>query len=378
MDVGLYLHFPFCVRKCRYCDFLSFPADENTKKVYASQMIREIRGYEKTLAGRTVSSIFLGGGTPSLMPPGSLKEIFRALYDCFDVSPKAEITMEVNPGTLSEKVLFLIGERVNRVSLGAQSFRDEELKYLGRIHSAREAENSFRRLRDAGVANINLDLMSGIPLQTEESLAESLRAAASLRPEHISCYSLIVEEGTPFHSMQQQEKLPLPDEEAERRFYYLTRDFLENEGYHRYEISNFAREGCECRHNLRYWRRGDYIGFGLGAASLFNHTRWRNTRSLSRYLRDANDPGKLVREMEQLDKKSEIEEYMFLGLRTQAGISTADFEMQFGLPAGDIYGDVLKDLTDQGLLETADGTYLRLTDRGIDVSNRVLAMFLLD
>ncbi len=378
MDVGLYLHFPFCWKKCSYCDFLSFPADEDTKKLYASAMIREIRGYAHTLEGRTVDSVFLGGGTPSLMPAGALRDIFRALCDCFDIAADAEITMEMNPGTVNERIASFAYDYVNRVSLGVQSSDDRELKALGRIHGRADAEKSFRMLRDHGMRNISLDLMTGIPLQTADSLEQTLRFALELEPEHISAYSLIVEEGTEFHRMREEGSLILPDEETERDFYRMTRERLEAAGYLQYEISNFAKRGFECCHNLRYWRRGDYVGFGIGAASLFRHTRWRNTRNLKRYLRDSADPGRIVREMEQLSLREEVEEFMFLGLRTREGVSAGRFRETFLLEMEDIYGEKIADFRRQGLLEDTGEDGIRLTPAGIDVSNIVMSGFLLD
>ena len=376
MDTGLYLHFPFCARKCRYCDFLSFPADEDTKRIYAAAMIREIRAYADTLKNRKIDTIFLGGGTPSVMPAGSLRDIMRAVCDSFDVLPDAEITMEINPGTLHAHLLPFICDYVNRVSLGVQSAVDEELKFLGRIHSREDAEKSFGLLRDAGIRNISLDLMSAIPGQTEESFRESLAFAAGLKPEHISCYSLIVEEGTEFYRLQKEGKLHLPDEDTERRMYGFAGEFLEDAGYSRYEISNYARDGFRCRHNVRYWKRADYIGFGIGAASLFEHTRWRNTRSLEHYFEDSADPRRIVREMEQLDLKSEVEEFMFLGLRMREGISKREFREKFSLGFDDVYGDVCEEMVREGMI-VCEGDVVRLTGRGTDVSNRVMAEFLL-
>ncbi len=376
-DLGLYLHFPFCVKKCSYCDFLSAPADEETKQLYAEAMVREIRGYAESMRGERVSSIFLGGGTPSLMAARSLRRIFRTIYECFDVDPKAEITMEMNPGTVNEAILNFAADYINRVSLGVQSANDRELELLGRIHTRHEAENSLRLLTHAGITNLNIDLMSGIPTQTEASWRETLDWAVGMDVPHISAYSLIVEEGTPFYALRERGKLPLPDEETERGMYYLTEELLGNAGLLRYEISNYARPGYECRHNLRYWQRGAYLGFGIGAASLYDHKRWHNTNNLRHYLEDSADPNRLVRELEQLDKRSEIEEFMFLGLRTMHGISEKAFFDAFGIEMKELYGKTLQSLVDAGSLQTTDEGYA-LTHNGIDISNRVLSEFLLD
>jgi oxygen-independent coproporphyrinogen-3 oxidase len=376
--IGLYLHFPFCVRKCRYCDFLSSPPDEETKGRYAAALIREIRAYGGALRDREVDSVFLGGGTPSVMPVPHLRRIFEVLRETFRIAPGAEITMEVNPGTVTEPLMELIREEVSRVSLGVQSFDDRELAFLGRIHTASEADRSVERLRMAGVNNLNLDLMSGLPDQTEESWEKTLIHALSLRPEHISAYSLIVEEGTPFAAMRKEGRLPLPDEGTERRMYARTGEILAAAGFRRYEISNYAREGFACRHNIRYWRRGEYLGLGLGAASLMDETRWRNTRSLKTYLDGSASPEAILRDVERLDRKSEIEEFMFLGLRMTDGITEEAFRHAFALSLADVYGDVIRKLEREGLM-TGDGRgRFRLTDYGIDISNEVLAEFLLD
>ncbi len=376
--VGLYLHFPFCARKCLYCDFLSFPAGEDEKKLYASAMVREIRACADLLHGRTVDSIFLGGGTPSVMPAGSMREIMRAVNESFRISPDAEITMEMNPGTVNPRILSFASEYVNRVSLGVQSADREELGALGRIHSAEDAERTFGMLRGAGIGNISLDLMLAVPGQTEQSLLGTLGFAAGLMPDHISCYSLIVEDGTPFAAMEERGELDLPDEETERKLYYLARGFLEDRGYRRYEISNFAKQGRSCRHNMRYWKRGDYLGIGLGASSLFDHSRWKNTPVMREYLEDSGDPGRLVRELTRLDLRGEIEEFMFLGLRMDEGVSGDDFRENFSLELTDVYGDVIGRLAEEGLMEKSGRDRFRLTDRGVDVSNRVLAEFLFD
>ncbi len=376
-ETGLYLHFPFCVRKCGYCDFLSFPAEEETRKIYAAALIREIRGNAGVLRDRKVTSIFLGGGTPSVMPVQQLRRIFSVLYECFDIADDCEITMEINPGTLNEKVLSFVFDHITRVSLGVQSFNDEELRGLSRIHTAEEAEESFRLLRESGVRNINLDLMSAIPGQSAESWEQTLVKAVSLRPDHISAYSLIVEENTPFGRMRDEGVLVLPDEETERFMYAETARILSGAGYERYEISNYAKPGFRCRHNIKYWRREDCLGLGLGAASKLGAVRWKNTDSFEHYLKHSADPGMLVCEMEDMTRSAEAEEFMFLGLRMTEGVSAQEFEQTFGSSMRDVYGDVLDRLCGQGLLYMpAEGRYA-LTDRGIDVSNMVLSEFLL-
>ena len=377
-SLGLYLHFPFCVKKCRYCDFLSFPGNMDAMRLYAAAMIREMDACADLARDRHVVSIFLGGGTPSVMPARLLREIMSALRREFRVDPDAEITMEMNPGTLNAAVLSFAGDCVNRVSLGVQSFSDSELAMLGRIHTAAEAERGFAMLRDNGIRNISLDLMSGIPGHTAESLGRSLRTAVGLGPEHISVYSLIVEEGTPFWDLREKGQLPLPGEDEERAMYHMTKRILAESGYRRYEISNYARPGFSCRHNERYWRRGDYLGFGIGAASLFEEKRWSNTRDFHEYLECSSDPARIIRDLETLDARSEIEEFMFLGLREMEGVTEQDFRSSFGMAMRDIYGDTLDRLVSEGVMTSDGNGRWYLTERGIDVSNMVLAEFLLD
>ncbi len=375
-DLGLYLHFPFCEKKCDYCDFLSFSSDLSTKEAYAAALIREIVAYQKTAESCLVGSIFLGGGTPSVMPARLLKEIFSALAASFEIAGDAEITMEMNPGTVSEDNLSFAADSINRVSLGVQSFHDEELKMLGRIHTRKQAVDSVSLLKKAGIKNLNIDLMSGIPGQTVRSWRDNLDQAIALDVPHISAYSLIVEEGTPFFDRYQNGD-HLPDEDAERQMYYDTRKYLAGAGCLRYEISNYAKEGYECRHNLRYWRRGPYIGLGLGASSLFDHKRWKNTESLKQYLRDSADPQKIARDLTPLDTRDEMEEFMFLGLRTMRGVSEETFKAAFHRSMGDVYGAVLTRQIEEGFMKKIGDRYA-LTDRGIDVSNRILSEFLLD
>lgn len=376
-DLGIYLHFPFCVRKCRYCDFLSAPADGSVRHAYAEALIREIRASAGAYAGASVSSVFLGGGTPPLMAARDLAAVMDALGASFRLKADAEITMEVNPGTLNGSILSFIRTYVNRVSMGVQSFDDGELKTLGRIHTAREAVRGVSLLRGAGVKNLNLDLMTGIPGQTQETLSATLAEALPLSPEHLSVYSLIVEEGTPFFALAERGGLDLPGEETEREMYWNTRRTLAEAGYQSYEISNYAKPGFACRHNLRYWERKSYLGFGTGAASLWNETRWKNTADLSFYLKNSGTPGALMREMEVLPLRARMEEFAFLGLRKTEGVREADFFSAFGLPFGEVYGAAAAKLLEQGLLAEEDRRWF-LTERGVDVSNTVLAEFLLD
>lgn len=372
-ELELYIHIPFCVRKCAYCDFLSGPADYEAQRSYKEALIREIENVE-SFVDSEVSSIFIGGGTPSVFSEQWMAEVLEKVYTHFTVRQDAEISIEANPGTVNLKKLAVYRQAgINRISFGCQSADNRELKMLGRIHTWEEFLESFSMAREAGFSNINVDLMSGLPGQSLQSWEESLHKTAQLKPEHISAYSLIVEEGTPFAS----QKLELPDEEEERKMYERTREILEDWGYHQYEISNYARPGRECRHNLGYWQRKEYLGLGLGSASLVGETRFSNTRNMENYLNNSDSAAKIREEREILTVQEQMEEFMFLGLRMTEGISVTEFREVFGVSLEQIYGKVLEKYKKLELLEERGGR-LRLTRKGISVSNPVLADFLLD
>ena len=281
----LYVHIPFCIRKCAYCDFVSGPGTKAMQKEYEEALLAEIDAAEET-AEREVISVFFGGGTPSAVDAGMLARVMEKLRSKYVFSEDAEITLEANPGTLdAEKLKCYRKSGFNRISIGCQSVHDEELKRLGRIHTFAEFQESFALARDAGFANINVDLMSGLPEQSEEKWEESLRTIAELSPEHISAYSLIVEPGTPFA----EQKLDLPDEDTEREMYARTAEILAEYGFFQYEISNYAKPGYECRHNIVYWTMDEYIGLGIGAASFFNGRRYSNTLDMKQYIRTMED-----------------------------------------------------------------------------------------
>lgn len=372
-ELELYIHIPFCVRKCAYCDFLSGPAGYEAQRAYKEALIREIENVE-SFANSEVSSIFIGGGTPSVFSEQWMAEILEKVYAHFTVRQDAEISIEVNPGTVDLKKLAVYRQAgINRISFGCQSGNDRELKMLGRIHTWEEFLESFSMAREAGFSNINVDLMSGLPGQSLQSWEESLHKTAQLKPEHISAYSLIIEEGTPFAS----QKLELPEEEEERKMYERTREILEDWGYHQYEISNYAKPGRECRHNLGYWQRKEYLGLGLGSASLVRDTRFSNTRSMENYLNNSGNVAKIREEREILTVQEQMEEFMFLGLRMTEGISVTEFREVFGVSLEHIYGKILEKYKRMELLEETGGQ-LRLTRKGISVSNPILADFLLD
>ncbi len=376
-ELELYIHIPFCVKKCAYCDFLSSPQSEEVIESYVEALILEIKGHD-TYAD-TVTSIFLGGGTPSILSGEQMERIFHAVRARFDVAQDAEITIEANPGTVTvEKLNAYRRCGINRISFGLQSANNEELKLLGRIHTYEEFLTSYNLAREAGFDNINVDLISAIPKQTIQSFEETLQKVSALNPEHISAYSLIVEEGTPFAKLYGEDgpkEKDLPSEEEEREIYRRTEEILNRSGYIRYEISNYAKHGKECRHNLGYWERKNYLGLGLGSASLMDNVRYKNIDDLDVYIKHAHDPKQIQEQIEPLTVVEQIEEFMFLGLRKMQGISATEFENQFGSALEECYGEQIERFLREGLLERKD-SYLKLTKQGIDVSNYVLAEFL--
>lgn len=385
-ELELYIHIPFCVQKCKYCDFLSAPASGQVQSAYMDALLREIRegfgeetrdGFgEEACDGRNlVVSVFFGGGTPSVVEPVWIVRLMEAVRARYVLAEDAEVSMEVNPGTVTAESLRLYREAgVNRLSIGCQSARDEELARIGRIHTYGQFLEAYRQAREAGFSNINVDLISALPGQSMAGWEESLYRVLELLPppEHISVYSLIVEEGTPFYEMQEKGLLELPDEDLEREMYWKTAEILQNYGYEHYEISNYAGKGFKCRHNCGYWQRRNYLGFGLGAASLYQNVRFRNTDSMERYLEMVPQ----CRLEEQcLEIREQMAETMFLGLRMAEGVSLSEFERLYGVSAEEIYGDAIRESMAQGLLERAKDNLI-LTKRGVDVSNYVMAKFL--
>ncbi len=383
--LAIYLHIPFCVRKCLYCDFLSAPASADQIENYVNLMLREIRAAADggQLQDYEAATVFLGGGTPSLLAVSQIETILCKLRAVIPVRADAEITMEMNPGTVTKgKLADLKRIGINRISIGVQSLQDDELVLLGRIHRATEVYRLWEWTEQLQFRNRSLDLMSGIPGQTQESFRDTLEKAAALEPEHISTYSLIVEEGTPFYAMYPNGAV---DEETDRKLYALTKEVLKKHGYERYEISNYAKDGYACRHNLTYWSRGEYLGFGLGAASLMNDVRFRNAGDIAGYERDisvrearacSGKASPAYGEWEPLSAKDRMAETMFLGLRLTKGVSEQAFYEQFGCSLYEIYGSVLEKHRKNGLLKQKDG-FLFLTEYGLDVSNYVMADFLL-
>lgn len=432
-ELSLYIHIPFCVRKCGYCDFLSAPADEKARDRYVQALLMEIERYQGTeTADRRIRTLYIGGGTPSTLSVKQLECIIQKIKCTFNICDDIEASMEINPGTASkEKCRALYQMGINRLSIGLQSTNDKELKTLGRIYSYEDFLNTYTWCREAGFQNINVDLMAALPYQTVESYTSGLRKIIRLAPEHISAYSLILEEGTSFYQKYNSGCYPLPDEEQERLMYRETEQILAQAGYERYEISNYAKKGYACRHNLVYWQGGDYLGLGLGSSSYMDGVRFHNTTDFDTYVnqytnedriagrKDEHMQGqkktqiagsfaeqdiqlrcrKYVEDREELSMQAKMEEFMFLGLRVMAGVSGTEFEKRFGKTMEDVYGDVLRKHEEEGLLriergearkedrkeasaaEPAEGKTnierVMLTTKGVDVSNYVFADFLL-
>lgn len=380
-NLELYLHIPFCVKKCNYCDFFSASGTPKEQADYVSAMIQEIQSYQELSGEYEVQTIFLGGGTPSLLTPEQIEQIFDAIYHIFSVNENAEITMEMNPGTVDiEKLHAMKAAGVNRLSIGLQSAQNEELKMLGRIHTFEEFLETWKLIEQAGFKNRNIDLMSALPGQTIESYKDTLSKVLALEPEHISAYSLILEEGTVFYDWYEKGKLDrgawkLPSEEEEYAMGELTIQRLAEAGMHRYEISNYAKPGKECRHNLGYWDRVEYLGIGAGSSSLIKGERFDHIRDRKAYIEKIRNGESILIDREILSVESQMEEFMYLGLRKIEGVSRTDFQNYFGKNVDDVYGEILDKLEEEQLLEFS-GNRIRLTHRGMDVSNCVLAEFL--
>ncbi len=380
-ELQLYIHIPFCIKKCAYCDFLSGPQNQDTIDNYVEALVGEVLWYKgNEVAQRKITTVFLGGGTPSVLTPMHIRRIFEALREVFVIDGGVEITIEANPGTITEEKLEAYKQvGINRISFGLQSANNDELRMLGRIHTFEAFLESYQMARAHGFDNINVDLISAIPGQTVQSWESSLQKVIELQPEHISAYSLIIEEGTPFAEVYGEGKAgerELPSEEEERTIYHRTEEILGQAGYHRYEISNYARGGRECKHNLGYWERKNYLGLGLGSASLMDNVRYKNTDDLNRYIDGAERAIDMQEDKEELTRTQQMEEFVFLGLRKMQGISLQLFESTFGRAIYEYYGQNIAKMQKENLVIIEDG-YLRLTEKGIDISNYVFGELLL-
>lgn len=394
--LSLYIHIPFCKHKCIYCDFLSFDDRTNTTQIqYINALTSEIRMYKPYADRFIVKTIYIGGGTPTIMDEAMIGKILDTVGHIFKIDRFPEITIEANPGTMKYTDLISFREYgINRLSIGLQSADSELLRRLGRIHSYDEFLKGFDSARRAGFENISVDVMSGLPGQDLHTLVDTLTKVCELSPEHISVYSLQVEKDTPLYDREDLIDM-IPDESADREMYSMTKKVLKSFGYNRYEFSNYSKPGYESRHNSVYWTGGQYIGFGIGAASFFKGQRFTNIKNLDSYIEICEDiRDELTRDTDRnklydnatmvlrtdvetmfIDKR--MEEFMYLGLRMTAGVSREEFKQRFDRDMFDVYGEVINKYTDQGFM-SVDENRVRLTDRGIDVSNYILADFILD
>ncbi len=376
---GLYIHIPFCKKKCRYCDFVSFPALER-EDLYFVALVAEMRKYAPLMKDRAFDTVFIGGGTPTVLKPGRTAALLNEARKCFAIKPEAEITSEANPESASEEKLNELYEAgVNRLSLGLQSANDLELHAIGRIHSRQDFINAVSAARKVGFTNINADVMHGLPGQTEESCIDTLRLVTELEIPHISSYSLILEEGTPLYDDVRNGRVMLPDPDDTADMEDAGFEFLAQRGYARYEISNFAKPGFECRHNLNYWDNGEYLGIGLNSHSALrlkgDWTRFNNTDDLNEYINELGE-GKLpVRNTRKIERDEEMFETIMLGLRKIKGVSRREFEERFGCDPVEKYAPAVSELEMDGWLEaTEDSMYL--TKRGLDFQNEALIKFM--
>lgn len=377
-DLGLYIHIPFCVKKCAYCDFLSWKGSDEEREAYVQALEKEISSYSEFAKDYRVSTVFFGGGTPSVLEGEQTERILKKIRDTFRVEKDAEITLEMNPGTAQKEKLLLYRELgINRLSIGLQSVKNENLKLLGRIHTYGDFLDSYRMAREAGFDNISADLISTLPGQTLEEWKEELEILQETPLEHISVYQLIIEKGTEFYEKYGENEELLPDEETSREIYLWTGKYLKEHGFEQYEISNYARPSRKSRHNLRYWERKDYLGLGLGAASMVHNIRMSNTRDWEKYIEGSQNPKRLREEVEFLEEPRQMEEFMFLGLRKTEGVSRKEFRRIFGRDLDMVYEKALQKHLENGMLE-ASKDRIRLSQAGILVSNQVLSDFIFD
>ncbi|EDT70360.1 radical SAM family heme chaperone HemW [Clostridium perfringens] len=374
--ISLYIHIPFCAQKCLYCDFPSFARKDHLRKAYIEALNKEIISLREKHNNLEINTIFIGGGTPSVLEADELECLLKEVAK-LNMAKDVEYSMECNPGNLTEEKLEVMKKYgVNRISMGLQAKQDNLLKGLGRIHNYKTFKENFLLAKKVGFNNINVDLMFGLPNQRLNEWEETLREIISLEPAHISAYSLIIEEGTAFYNLYENDKLKLPTEEEERKMYHLAKKILEENGFNQYEISNYAKERKECRHNLAYWNMDNWIGVGSAAASYINGKRIKNISSVEEYINSINEKREAVEEIINNSKNDNMEEFMFMGLRKINGIDENEFKKRFSMNINDVYGEILNKYIDEGLL-IRDSGMIFLSEKGIEISNIIMADFLL-
>ena len=375
-SLGIYLHIPYCLHKCGYCDFNSHPENEEEAEAYVSALLLEIDHYAHRLTGKTFSTIFFGGGTPTILSPLSLKNILSKVKSLFNLNSDCEITIEANPSTIKQETLKQIRSAgFNRISIGVQSFDATELKLLERVHNVKEIHTTIDRARLAGFDNLSMDLMFGLPGQSPEIWKSHLIQAVAKDPNHISAYSLTIEPATSFFKLQERGLIHLPDEEIQLEMFKDTIETLQSAGYEQYEISNYARTGFKSRHNLNYWDNGEYLGLGAGASSYLNGERCKNINLPSRYIREVQAKGSAVESTETLDLLHSMGETIMLGLRCLKGIAIKDFENRFQISFINVYGKVIDPLLNEGLI-TLNENRMALSRKGLFLADSVILKFL--
>ena len=373
-EMSLYIHIPFCKQKCLYCDFPSYAGKESLINEYIRALNEEIL---RKCSKYKIASIFVGGGTPSYLNEINLESLLKTI-NLLDFKDEFEFTIECNPGTLNEEKLALMKNyNVNRISMGLQTTNDNILKEIGRIHSFEEFKKNYNQARKAGFKNINVDLMFGLPNQNMKDWKVSLEDVMSLEPDHISAYSLIIEEGTCFYNLYNNDKLNIPNEEEERSMYLFTKGFLEDYGYNQYEISNYAKVNKECFHNKVYWKCNEYLGLGVSASSFVDEKRFKNIDDIKIYIEKINNNEDVTEEIHVNNINDDMEEFMFMGLRMIEGINLKIFKKRFGKDVFDIYDEVIKNNIKKGLL-VVDSEKLYLSEKGIELSNYVMSDFILN
>lgn len=374
--VGLYIHIPFCRQKCLYCDFPSWAGKESLMQAYVDALTAEIKARGKEYPNKKVVSVFFGGGTPTTLEIPLLEQLMQAVFASWDIAEDAEITTEANPGTLDREMATALKKMgFNRLSMGVQAWQNRLLKDLGRIHTIEGFLENYKAVREAGFENVNVDLMFALPNQTMADWQETVKNITALEPEHISAYSLIIEEGTPFFERYEKGQLEPASEELDREMYHWAVDYLAEKGYEQYEISNFAKKGKQSRHNRIYWQAEEYLGMGLGAHSYMDGERFHNRYDLQEYIDAEGEVSLLKEDVEVITEEDALAEFMFLGLRLTEGVSFARFRERFGQEMKNIYGRQIEELVKDGLLKE-DEIGIRLTVRGVDISNVVFEKFL--
>jgi len=375
-QISLYIHIPFCKAKCYYCDFNSFACMTDLIEPYFNALYREIETYAERLEDHAIKTVFIGGGTPSLVDARYISTAIELCSRHYKISEHAEVTMEANPGTLSiDKLRDYRSMGINRLSIGLQACQDRILKSIGRIHRYGEFVENFEQARKVGFSNINVDLIFGLPSQTLEDWDETLEKVVETGTKHISCYSLSIEEDTVFGEKLKTGEIEPVSDELDRRMYYLAKEKLGQAGYRHYEISNFARKGYECRHNLTYWKSEEYVGLGAGAHSYMNSFRYNNIYSIDGYIACISDGDLPVENQQAIDIKEKMSEFIILGLRLTDGISATEFEQKFGKALKDLFGDKIEKLRKRGLI-TCCGDRIMLTSQGLDLANQVFVEFI--